>query len=306
MIASRNKMNNKNNIMMFNGNKIVKNKKEFIRNYGPTTHVALFTNARDEVHMKEWVAHHLLLGFDIIIIFDHKSIIPLKNELSIFGDKIKVFRSDNDSAIKIPFMNKAIQMSRKMNVDWFIYLDADEFIILNTKENNIKYLLNFYNNAHSLAINWLFFGSNYLEKEPEGLILESYTKSSKLLDKHVKSFVRPYEATYADNPHFYHIRNKKMMYGLNKQLNTSQESASFNSSFCIEHTSTPAYIAHYIYQSEETCLNRKIKLPTDDLNVFRNVLDVKFIHNLYNEEDNFYPRDTYAENVKNYIKQLDN
>jgi hypothetical protein len=37
----------------------------------------LFTNARDEKNMKEWVAHHLLLGFDLIYIFDHKSKIPL-------------------------------------------------------------------------------------------------------------------------------------------------------------------------------------------------------------------------------------
>ena len=31
----------------------------------------LFTNARDESNLKEWCAHHLLLGFDCIYIFDH-------------------------------------------------------------------------------------------------------------------------------------------------------------------------------------------------------------------------------------------
>ena len=40
-------------------------------------HVALFTNARNEKHIKEWVAHHLLIGFELIVIFDHKSIKPL-------------------------------------------------------------------------------------------------------------------------------------------------------------------------------------------------------------------------------------
>ena len=35
--------------------------------------VALFTNARDEKHIKEWAAHHLLIGFEYIFIFDHKS-----------------------------------------------------------------------------------------------------------------------------------------------------------------------------------------------------------------------------------------
>ena len=38
------------------------------RKYGPVRQVILFCNARDEKHLREWVAHHLLLGFDKIII----------------------------------------------------------------------------------------------------------------------------------------------------------------------------------------------------------------------------------------------
>ena len=40
--------------------------------------VCLFTNARDEKHIREWAAHHLLIGFDRIFIFDHKSKTSLK------------------------------------------------------------------------------------------------------------------------------------------------------------------------------------------------------------------------------------
>ena len=43
--------------------------------------IGLFINARDEDNLKEWVTHHLLLGFNKIIIFDHKSIIPIKSLL---------------------------------------------------------------------------------------------------------------------------------------------------------------------------------------------------------------------------------
>jgi hypothetical protein len=298
MISNLNSNKRQNNNFFFNKNA----NKKFDINYGPTTHVALFANVRDEVHIKEWVAHHLLIGFDIIIIFDHKSIIPLKDSLSNFGEKVFVFRYDEDGPIKIPLMNRAMKMARKMMVDWFIYLDADEFIILNTKENNIKCLLNIYNHAHSLGINWLFFGSNNLIEEPKGLLIENYTKSSKILDKHVKCFVRPYEATFANNPHFYHIRNKNRMYGLNKRLSSSTEPFFCNSSFCIEYDKSSAYIAHYIYQSEESCINRKVKLPCDDVAANRNIQDVKFIHDLYNEEDNFYPKETYASNIKFFLQ----
>ena len=98
------------------------------RNYGITKSVALFTNARDEKNIKEWAAHHLLIGFDKIII------------------------------------------------DWFIYLDADEFLILGNQFIGVKHFLNHFKNAHSLGINWLFFGSNNHVSDPEGLILENYTK----------------------------------------------------------------------------------------------------------------------------------
>ena len=59
-------------------------------NYGLTKKVALFTNARDELHIKEWAAHHLLIGFDQIIIFDHKSKIPLTNVFQNFDKRVKI------------------------------------------------------------------------------------------------------------------------------------------------------------------------------------------------------------------------
>ena len=46
-----------------------------------TTSVILFTNARDEPNIAEWVAHHLLLGFDKVIIFDHLSKVPIKTTI---------------------------------------------------------------------------------------------------------------------------------------------------------------------------------------------------------------------------------
>ena len=63
--------------------------------------VCLFTNARDEKHIKEWAAHHLLIGFDKIIIFDHKSIIPLSKVFCNFDKRIKIINVSNlESAIK--------------------------------------------------------------------------------------------------------------------------------------------------------------------------------------------------------------
>jgi hypothetical protein len=154
--------------------------------------VCLFTNARDEKHIREWAAHHLLIGFSKIIIFDHKSTTPLKEVFKNFDKRVKIINvSHIEGAIKMVLMTKAAKIARLLKMDWMIYLDADEFIILNENFIGIKHLLSVYNHADSLGINWLMFGSNNLEKDPDGLILENYTKSDSSLNEHLKSFTRP-------------------------------------------------------------------------------------------------------------------
>lgn len=272
------------------------------RNYGETKSVALFTNARDEKNIKEWAAHHLLIGFDKIIIFDHKSIIPLKDVFHGFDNRVTVIDAKKyKKNVKLTLMNVAAKIAKRINVDWFIYLDADEFLILSNKFIGVKQFLNHYNNAHSLAVNWLFFGSNNHISDPEGLILENYTKSELVLDKHVKSFVRPYEVISAITPHFYSIQNKSRMFGINKRLNDQVEEFSFNTTN-MNYSIVPAYIAHYAYQSEETYLRRKVNLPTDDTGIFRNN-DIQNIHNCWNGHENLFPKNKYSENIKRFLNR---
>lgn len=260
--------------------------------------VALFCNARDETHIREWAAHHLLIGFDYIVIFDHNSIVPLSTIFSNFDKRVKIIRYDNlQNNIKITLMNKALQIARQMNVDWFIYLDADEFIIFNNKIKGVKYFLNRYSFADLVALNWLIFGTNNLKKDPNDLILNSYTKSDLMLNCHVKSFVRPFQAIKADNPHFYHIKNKNKMCGINNFL-TSPYCFNPNN---VEYTAVSAFIAHYMYQSEENYIKRKINLPRDDTGVKRTKMDVNHLHSIHNSTDNVFPKLKYAENVKQIL-----
>jgi hypothetical protein len=268
--------------------------------HGTTKTVALFTNARDESHIKEWAAHHLLIGFDHIVIFDHKSLEPLSNVFQKFDKRVITIPYNGENPVKLKLMNKAIHMARKLNVDWFIYLDADEFIILNDKFKGVKALLNKYKDADSLALNWLMFGSNNLIKEPEGLIFENYTKSELILDKQVKTFVRPFAAMNAINPHYYVVQDKGRMFALNRILDGS-ELYSFNT--CnIPYYKMSAFIAHYLYQSEETYIKRKVNLPADDSGQHRENI-IEQIHKLHNGYENIYPKLKYAENVKRFLQQ---
>jgi hypothetical protein len=259
--------------------------------------VGLFCNARDESNIREWAAHHLLVGFDLIIIFDHKSTVPLKNVFVNFDKRVVINEiKTNKQNIKNTLMNCATNIAKNLNLDWFIYLDADEFLILHNKFKGVKHFLNTYSYGDSVGVNWLMFGSNYLIEEPDGLILENYTRSRANLDRHVKSFVRPQEIINTHNPHFYNMINKNRMLGLG--FNILQRPQCFNE-LNIPYSESPAYIAHYVFQSENTYKKRKIDKIGDD-GIKRQDMG-KDIHNHYNDVINVEPQ-KYVNRVKEFLQ----
>ena len=160
-----------------------------------------------------------------------------------------------------------------------------DFEFLNKQFTGVKHFLNKYNYGDSIGVNWLMFGSNNLVQEPSGLILENYTRSSEMLDQHVKSFVRPNEVKYSDNPHYYHVRNPSKMMGI--QFNIIKSPQCFNK-INVPFYNAPAYIAHYVYQSEESYKKRKIDLIGDN-GITRPDMK-KEIHQFYNDGLNLQPQ----------------
>jgi len=261
----------------------------------PVKNVMLFTNARDEKNIKEWAAHHLLIGFSYIYIFDHKSTVPLVSVFENFDKRVIVERVKLNIPPKLPLMKKAADIACRLKADWFIYLDADEFIILN-KFVGVKEMLTRYHFTDSLALNWLMFGTNNHITEPEGLILDSYTKSDPGLNQHVKTFVRPSQVSEsgATTPHNYNIVHPARMFSITGESLANKVFNPTRSAFW----KAPAFIAHYVYQSEETYKKRKLSLPADDTGGFRK--EDPNIHKLHNDVDNFIPQ-KYAKNVRAFL-----
>ena len=257
--------------------------------------VILFTNARDETHIKEWAVHHLLLGFDIVYIFDHRSKFPIRNEFQGFKNRVVVERCNMENPVKIPLIKQAIKIAKSASADWMLYLDADEFLILNHFKG-VKRMLLYYNYAHSIGVNWLMFGTNNHVREPPGLILENYTKSDLKLNHHVKTFARPQFIIGCSQPHSYHMVNGC------KFISVNHEIMSANSPFNqieMEYYRAPAYIAHYVNQSEETYVRRKINLPTDDHGTMRG-RDTE-IHEKHNGYENLQPSIKYVHRIKHFL-----
>uniref|UniRef100_A0A6C0H6G5 Glycosyltransferase 2-like domain-containing protein n=1 Tax=viral metagenome TaxID=1070528 RepID=A0A6C0H6G5_9ZZZZ len=265
--------------------------------------VLLYTNARNERNIAEWCAHHLLLGFNGIFIFDHKSDQPIIDYLRPFSPKVKILRVDGDGNIKIKLMKSAVNHAISLNADWMIYLDADEFLVLNSF-SNVKEMLQLFDQkgADHLCINWLMFGSNNLINQHEGLIIDSYTKSELKLNQHVKSFVKPSKVVNIINPHFYIINNDYRRFDVcSGGIHHNTSNFAFNN-IPLPFIKSPAYIAHYVFQSEESYKKRKQLLPADDGSGFRSIPDN--FHNLYNDIENRQLIVKYSQNIKDFLQRF--
>jgi hypothetical protein len=268
----------------------------------------LFTNARDENNILEWIIHHLNLGFSHIYIFDHKSILPIKLITSkISANFLTIHRLDNN-IVKTDLMLKAHMIALRSNYDWMLYLDCDEFLVLN-KNGFVNGFLKKYLEYDQVGINWLFFGSNNLDKDTNGTIIESYTKSDEFLNQHIKTFLnlknKNTHYIKLKNPHVYLLNN------MNKSINVKYElldknEPHFNKFINQSYKDIDAYVAHYLYQSYETYIKRKIKLPRDDNNMFRDLIQKETFHLLHNTIENFLIKQKYNEKNKLLLDKYKN
>ena len=262
-----------------------------------TNLVYLFTNARDEPNIAEWVAHHINLGFDKIYIFDHLSIEPISSKIKTdFDGKLNLIQTKGSGNIKLNLMRDAVNISKKNNVSWMLYLDADEFLCLN-KHTNIKDYLKHFSDADSIGINWLMFGNSGHINQPKGLLTENFTRSELKLNNHVKSFVRPSCVKNIFNPHFYNIINKSRCYNGN---GTKMIMGQFNSQ-PLPFMNSAAYIAHYYIQSEEEYIRRKGR-NMDDGSGTKLGLDINI---MYNNITNTHVKNKYSQSITECLNMYD-
>ena len=259
--------------------------------------VILFTNARDEPNITEWIAHHLLLGFDKIVVFDHLSSIPISSLIKTdFNGRLQIIRVNGTGNIKINLMRDALDISNRGNYSWMLYLDADEFFNLN-KCANIKQFLEVFKEADAVGINWLMFGTSGYNEQPKGLLTENFIRSEIRLNSHVKSFVRPSCVLSVADPHYYNIINRSRYYSGN---GTKMKMGPFNSQPII-FMKSPAYIAHYYTQSEQEHNRRKTRI-LDDGSVNK-VAACPEVHKIYNNVVNNQLQNKYSQRTKDFLKK---
>jgi hypothetical protein len=262
--------------------------------------VYIFTNARDEPNIAEWISHHILLGFDKVIVFDHLSIKPIEELVpTTFNNKLQIIKVNGKGNIKIDLMKRAVRIATQENADWMLYLDADEFLSFKIFSNVKEYLAHF-NEADMIGVNWLFFGCSGFEKQPSGLITENFIRSDLKLDRHVKTFVRPLSVINIENPHYYLLFNPNRSFN---SIGGRMRIGPFNY-FNVPFVNVPVYIAHYVVQSIEEYTRRKGRPMDDGTPAYKSEsFNSEIVKRLYNEVLNHELKIKYSKRTKEFLKE---
>lgn len=246
----------------------------------------LFTNARDEHNILEWVVHHLNIGFKHIHIVDHMSTIPLTTVLKKIPPHLLTIKRIDWKIVKTDLMKDAYIYARRNKYMWMLYMDCDEFLVLNN-DVDLNHFLKKYDirKYAQIGINWLMFGTNNLHDTPSGTIIENYTKCDSQLNQHIKVFLCPYYSISSiPNPHVFILPDMNRSIGVDrKQLDRPTPWWRPTGD---DYRTVDAYIAHYAFQSYNRYIERKILLPTDDTNTFRQQMTPEELHRLYNQRVN--------------------
>lgn len=165
--------------------------------------VLLITNARDESNIAEWTAHHLLLGFAHLLIFDDVSIVPINELLQVrlpkhLHARVTVLQLCKSHRFipKKHFQADPINAAGRQGFTWAMHLDADEFLFFPTmsayaKDGLGSWISTIGMQYPQVLVPRLAYGSNFHEKALQHIMLmETYTRHDTQIDRNVKSMCR--------------------------------------------------------------------------------------------------------------------
>jgi SAM-dependent methyltransferase len=174
-------------------------------------YVMLATMVRDDGdYLDEWVNYNLSVGFEHILIYDHKSIIPVEPK---WGKKVTVKRIESE----LPFQ-EYIHLStfRDYKPYWMMTCDVDEFLVL-LQHQDIKDLLVNYEEFGGLGIPWSMYGSSGHITKPDGEVKDNY------LWRTVDTTEKQYVKTIANTKYFKNMGDPHFVYSSRPLVNEAFE-----------------------------------------------------------------------------------
>lgn len=225
--------------------------------------VATFKNESD--YIIEWVSYHLSIGIDSFYIANNNSTDDTEVLLSNLQSKGVIKYINYDTPVgytgnpQIEVYNK-IGHDFKSEVDWMLFIDADEFIILDEEFETIHEAI-----AHIdvdsmiglVTICWALYGSSYNISRNHELSIKRFTLRDVKPDKHYKSLVRSVAFDkFEGNPHFAHIAEPYYAINTNGETLRSIDKFGVMKNFKLR-TWSNMRINHYAIRSLEEFTLRK-------------------------------------------------
>ena len=231
---------------------------------------AVYVNVKNEKRIVEFIKYYIKIGIDYFLILDDDSTEDVNEVLIKNGvnqDIYKVIYTNGRKFLcgiynsKELWDNELIPILNKNNIDYVLYVDADEFLYIG-KFKNINELIYQYLPFDSLKINVLHFGSNDIIENNTDSIIYQFNKSATKISDWVKcltkvsSICTDKDKGFTPNPHVLNIYN-----GISKNILNNIVVSSVRLTELIEnkyYKTLPIYIAHYMCQDITTYIERKI------------------------------------------------
>ena len=265
----------------------------------PRYRLAICTRIKNEGRfLPEFVAHHVLLGFEQVYLYDNNSIDEPAKVLAPFLDRQLVTIVPWPEVPAAPSCYRHFFDTFEGAAQWVGFIDADEFIV-ERQDGALNSLLVNFARRPALAINSRWYGSSGHLTIPRGLVLQAFQRCSPTLDDHVKVLARPPTVLSYFNSHNFIYRGGRLAVD-----------AAGHAVLGGLATATAAHrveLNHYLYRSREDYL-AKLSLGFADSAGYRNRsrrlewADSEFTK--YNDGDGSWAAHKYAAPVSSMLKEL--
>ncbi|CAM3025639.1 hypothetical protein JHFBIEKO_3095 [Methylobacterium mesophilicum] len=157
------------------------------------TLVAIARNESD--YLAEWLAFHITVGFDSIIVFDHDSsdetaAVVSRSAACTPNISLRSFIARPGESPQLAAYRTALSLVR---TPWVAFFDVDEFLVPWQDGSVDAYLNRVPADVSAVHVNWRSFGSSGLIEPSEGLVTETFLRCAEpdwAYQGHYKTFAR--------------------------------------------------------------------------------------------------------------------
>lgn len=281
----------------------------------------LAMNCKDEKNILEWLLYHALLGFDRILIIDDLSEPPVE---SCVAAKPIVARVLEDVGVhltirryhahKLGYLRDALHEAREARMDWFLYLDADEYLMLDADMSVGECISRAPAGTKGIAFFWKCFGSGFFEENPfAGQCLGVYRRSETCCTPKLKTLAHLPSIRCALSPHHYCYDDPDASLWEPVEARLIPNIPNHPPDSVLIATRPGAstnYIAHYTHQSWTDFRHRRSR-PRDDTGGYRvfpfpltDRVAPRAFHALYNGVHTDHPSATFVRRMIDFLHRL--